>query len=389
MDLSQTRRNRQSSTKPIDGGAEGQDSALLRHIFTQYNTGTEISNLAPGSASVFDRTAGQSLPFTAEFENDLNDAVYLDTFGGFLAPSDLPISTAYDLSNATSEQGEPLLDRNLDDFSIATSDSFSGIFTPVISENCSDNRAPPNPSTRTESCAEKNKTCMVSATQILKSLHISPTACLCSTGNTSGLRQPRMTDSVLTGNRDAVLSASKMLKCTCSLRPQVQLVLCIICDKLISWYRAMIRSDHDGSDVSQSKLPSVTNGIRNDKDQAERVLHQPITIGDHCLDVALECKIRAQVILGELQRLETLVETLSKRIWEGNGGASASRSGRKVFTADSRSPILPEEPGLTEVIHGRLAAFLRRQLQAAKTELATVLGDDQCLAQAARASQAG
>jgi hypothetical protein len=171
-----------------------------------------------------------------------------------------------------------------------------------------------------------------------------------------------MTDSVLTGNRDAVMLVTKMLKYTCSLRPEVQLVLAIICDKLIAWYRAMIRSDYDGCDDSHSTLPSVSNGIRNDKDQAERVLHQPITIGDHCLDVALESKVRAKVVLGELQRLETLVEALSKQIKEANCGVLALRSGSKVFAADSRSPMPPDDPGLTEVIHGRLAAFLRRQL---------------------------
>lgn len=144
----------------------------------------------------------------------------------------------------------------------------------------------------------------------------------------------------------------------------------------------MIRSDCGGGcDNSDSTTsPSVAaNGIRNDKDhQAERVLQQPITIGDHFLDVAMESKIRAQGVLGELQRIEALVETLPRRIKEANyGGASASasflRSGTKVSAAadSSRSSMSSSDElsGLTEAIHERLDTFLLRQLQAPEAEM--------------------
>lgn len=385
---------RQSSPNVLDGLREDQDSASLQHIFTQYATGAETSNQTSGPASVFEvpaeenfslgagtalgvpshRTSSQDLPFTTEFDNFLSDDVYLHGLCGFPGSPNLPVCTPNHFSNTVTEQDEPMLNRNFDYFSIENRDNISGVFSPMALDNCSNPKGPPNSVTCIESCSERNRICMASATKILKSLHITSTACLCRTGNesiTPGPRQPRMTDSVLTGNRDVVTMVSKMLKCICSLRPQVQLVLSIICDKLIAWCRAMIRSNYDGC----SESPSVGNGIRNDKDQAERVLRQPITIGDHRLDGVLESKIRAQVILGELQRLEALIENLARRIKESTCGASAVRAGRKVFTTNPSSPMLSGEPGLPEIIHGRLAAFLRRQLQAAKTDMGTLLGD--------------
>jgi hypothetical protein len=360
-----SRHNRQMSTEATDGVGETQDSAFLRHIFTQYNTATEMPHLAHASSSAFEVTGEENF---SPFENDFREDLYSDAFGS-MAPSDLLVVTPNDLSNESSEHGEPMWDRTHDCSSVGTSDNCFNIVSPAALENNLDTWTSQKPTVHVESCSNQRRTCMASAAKMLKSLHVGPMACLCSIGNelsTQSPLQPRMSDFVLTGNRDIEMSVCLMLKCTCSLGPQLQLVLAIICNKLIAWYQAIIRSQ---SDVSHSTSPSVTNGARNDRIPTEQVLHQPITIGNHFLDVSLESKIKAQVVHNGLQRLEALIEALSRRIKEGKCGALASRSGSGFSTADSSSSIGMDEPGLTEDVQSGLTTYLCRQLQAARTEL--------------------
>jgi hypothetical protein len=163
-----------------------------------------------------------------------------------------------------------------------------------------------------------------------------------------------------------------MLQCPCSSRPQLQLLLCVVCDKIIRWYRALIRSsaelgcgDAEPREVNQKENSNREMQIPRavETESVEKVLHQPITIGLHALDKGLERKIRGQVITGELVRLERLVEELAGRIRESRGG----KEGRTGSAGGQRK--CADEMGLNEVIYGRLAAFLQRQLMSAKREM--------------------
>ncbi|MCJ1366943.1 hypothetical protein MMC16_006074 [Acarospora aff. strigata] len=297
-------------------------------------------------------TFGQELPVPSGFEWDLSSDSDFDALCVALTPSAFLTCMPKDPSDAALQQDTPALAQDTDGFSAGTGD---------------------NTSKRMDSCSDNTRTCMISALNILQALHIPPSACLCACDepSTPSPRQPRMLDSVLSTNRDVVRLVSNMLKCTCSLSSQVQLVLTIICGKLMAWYRAMIRDDHGGCDDNNNNnhlSPIVrssvvnNNNMINDEDHTERVLHQPITVGDYSFDGALESKIRAQVVSSELQHLEALVEKLSGRIQDAKFGnlytAAATRSG-SAATAEN-------ETGLAEAIHRSLIAFLRKQLQAAK-----------------------
>jgi hypothetical protein len=206
-----------------------------------------------------------------------------------------------------------------------------------------------------------------------------------------------MIDSVLSTNREIVLSVSNILKCSCSSSSQVQLVLTLICGKLIAWYRAVIRADDDVSDSpssSSSMVRAVVNNNLNDKDLTERVLHQPITVGEYSLDMALEGKLRAQIVFSELQQLEGLIERLSRRIQEARLGnldtaapaRSANASAPRASAAhvavdlDYPTPPPPDETGLAEVTHPSLCSFLQKQLQVAKAETTQILSNERSAA---------
>lgn len=233
----------------------------------------------------------------------------------------------------------------------------------------------PQKTTAIEFCSPTSRTCMKSALKILQALHIPPRTCLwaCDRMSIPCPHQPRLIDAVLSTNKDIVKSVSNMLKCTCSLSSQVQLILTIICGKVMAWYRAIIRNDNASDNLSL--LPSTASKITNEDDYIERILHQPITLGRYSFDSTLESKIRAQVVFSELQHLETMIETLSGRIHGANFGNSVSGSGGGAFEGGEGSMKM-EERGRAETIRTCLSSFLREQLQAAKDEPNAAKGDE-------------
>lgn len=336
-------------------------------------------------------TSGHELPVTTGFEDDLTADFDFDALCADPITSVFLEGMPRDLPHTPPELDTIALAQNTNEFSASTGDNFPGAF----SEYGLGMRKPQNTTKYFESCSDETRTCMVSALKILQTLHIPPSACLsaCDENSLPSPRQPRMLDSVLSTNRDVVLLVSDMLKCTCSLGPKVQLVLTIICGKLIAWYRAMIRNDRDRCDNSSSSssssfssspmmIGSHVHNNMNDDDQIERVLHQPITVGEYSFDVALGSKIRAHLVLSELRHLETLVGKLSQRIQEAEFEGSLytaawSKSGNITSTADSWPPAPPpEDTRFAESIHRSVSAFLHKQLRAAKAETAPLLSDE-------------
>lgn len=229
-----------------------------------------------------------------------------------------------------------------------------------------------------ETCSENRRSCMTSAIRILQTLHIPSSACLSFDGPSTSpaSRQPRKTDSVLSTNRDIVRLMAEMIKCSCISSSQLQLVLIIICGKLIAWYRAIIRNspdDHPDActdmNVQTSTHPDGTLNAATGM-TSERVLHQPFGVGEYSFDTSLESKIRAQVVSSELQQLEALVANLSGRIQEENPSGDNHNQVIRGHTRGkrSRSTSTIDPSGLSSAVHTSLTAFLHTQLKDAKAE---------------------
>ncbi|KAL9076577.1 MAG: hypothetical protein Q9161_000909 [Pseudevernia consocians] len=320
--------------------------------------------LSSGSTAYVDLrghdTSDQEPPVPAAFEHALSGDFGFDSFYGSLASLDSSACMPNGLSNTAPEQDAMVLARNTDDFSIGTGENFASNLSPA-SEYRLRIKKSQNALEGIGSHSNTGVPCMVSALRILRALHIPRPACLYANDEiaTNSPRQPRMIDSVLSTNRKIILLLSDILKCTCSLNPQVQLVLTVISGKLMAWYRAMIRNDDDSSDDCSSMGQSIVNSNMSDEDQTERVSQRPITVGDYSFDVALEGKIRAQVVSSELQHVDRLVESLSKRIQESNFGKHDIHPGFPTWG----------ETGQAKAIHGALSALLHKQMQAAKSEV--------------------
>ncbi|KAG8527861.1 uncharacterized protein KY384_006777 [Bacidia gigantensis] len=249
-----------------------------------------------------------------------------------------------------------------EDFFSAASDASGSIHSPVPDVVQDDVPRTVSRKRKWSSCSDQKRTCMTSALKILQALHVPPPACLSTHDEESMPHQPRMIDSVLSTNKEVIESVAEIAKCTCSSSSQLQLLLAIICGKLISWYRAIIRNYQP---TKASTTESTLNSGEDSEDGIERVLHQPVTMGGYSCDLELESKIRAQVVFSELQHLEILIETISK---------GKQDSGEVASPGKAHSTRLPsKESGLGDAVQKSLSSFLQGQLEAAKADTTPVL----------------
>ncbi|OQE14774.1 hypothetical protein PENFLA_c035G08982 [Penicillium flavigenum] len=300
---------------------------------------------------------------------DLDPDTYLDTFAGidswsFGAVPGLCSGSIHRVdSNRFDDHDEPTLDcSTLRDPSTPLFAVPDSILTPL--------QTPP-PSTVAVSCLAQHRTpCIITATQSLRSLHIPQTSCVSRRNGGSyesnGPGPPRMSGSVLKANKDAGMSVCRMLQCACALRPQNQLILAIICSRLIAWYRAMIRACFI-SGCSRPSGHSVNSGLNQGPASLEKVVHQPVTIGDHSVDdQAMGLSIQAQVTLRELQHMQRLIETLSARMRETTNSYPKVMQG---FGAEARFP----SAGLPGITRDWLVTHLLKEVHETKTDLMTAL----------------
>ncbi|KAJ5722350.1 hypothetical protein N7488_000385 [Penicillium malachiteum] len=236
--------------------------------------------------------------------------------------------------------------------------AYQSLSTPSLySENSTIPTLSPPLESTTPSCLAQNlPSCILTATKSLRLLHTRQATCLSHNKHSgSNGEPPRMSGSVLKDNQEAGMSVCRMLQCACVLRPQNQLLLATICSRLIVWYQTMIQTcfPHHGS-----------NGLDENKPIPEKVSHQAVTIGDHTVDnLALGSNIQAMVILGELNHLQRLVNTLSVRIQQTE---TLNSSGLAV---DGDSP----SAGLPGVAHDQLVVHLLKGVEAVREDLMLAL----------------
>ncbi|KAF3399428.1 hypothetical protein DPV78_006496 [Talaromyces pinophilus] len=275
-------------------------------------------------------------------------------------------------------------------------------------------------------CSPHARTCMRLSQRIFEVLHTPSPTCLSSEAwrlNGSLSSTPRMTDSVLSNNQQVIRATFGILNCSCSSNFHIQLVLLIICAKLVAWYRALVHAtsagDHHSSTLVDTQTlisPPISSVITNGSyftshqnnthmsldDRSELVVNRPITMGGYVIDASLENKLRAQVILSEIPHLESLIKSVYNslaRMQVGNEKFQASlprtadMSSSATFptksdystygTTNNINSIPATYPGLGKALLGEASrkaailedfnAFLRRQLQSIQEDIVTVL----------------
>ncbi|KAK4995392.1 hypothetical protein LTR66_004785 [Elasticomyces elasticus] len=146
------------------------------------------------------------------------------------------------------------------------------------------------------SLKDRPQSCFTIALNILPSLLTDcPTTC---TLSSTSLNQQNSfaiptIDSVISNNKKIIEAISTMLPCPCSLDDHLATIISIIAFKVMTWYAAAAR------DIPLSDSSSSSSSISSESPTLpfEQVL-----------------RMRAQLVLSELHRVQRLVELLSKRL---------------------------------------------------------------------------
>jgi hypothetical protein len=149
------------------------------------------------------------------------------------------------------------------------------------------------------SAAMPNHDCTQFAFQTLTSLYSPPSAPPSANdfnGSSDGL--PTL-DSVLSTNKTAVDKLYVLLGCPCSANPHFSTTIAFTVTKILSWYQAIAGVS------SQEDFPVNT--------PMEAFIHTPISLGDFRLEVEDEDTFRTQLVLGELRKVEKLIDKFSER----------------------------------------------------------------------------
>ncbi len=216
-------------------------------------------------------------------------------------------------------------------------------------------------------CTNSHQNCLSSALATLQTLHIPPTNCLSSAVSTNPpipIPTPRKTDSVLAINRAAVQRVSQIIRCTCIDSSQMQLILVVICEKLIAWYQALLRSFPGPHDIRDNSTSTSAD------ESTERVLHQHFALGDCSFGLELESSIFAQVMTAELQQFEIVIRDLETRLRFLNGQGTETGTGRMGHQFVSTIEL----PGSLSPVHEQLTACILAKVVELKDRIGGDLG---------------
>jgi hypothetical protein len=159
----------------------------------------------------------------------------------------------------------------------------------------------------------QNHDCTQFAFQTLNSLYAPPSSPPSATdfnGTSEGL--PTL-DAVLSTNKSAVDKLYVLLGCPCSANPHFSTTIAFTVTKILSWYQA-IAGVHDQDDGSiNTPLEAFT--------------HTPISLGDFRLEVEDEDTFRTQLVLGELRKVEKLIDKFSERYCKATNPAETGIEG--------------------------------------------------------------
>jgi hypothetical protein len=161
--------------------------------------------------------------------------------------------------------------------------------------------------------AMPNHDCTQFAFRTLNSLYAPPSSQPSANdfnGSSDGL--PTL-DSVLSTNKTAVDKLYVLLGCPCSANPHFSTTIAFTVTKILSWYQAIAGVS------SQDDFPINT--------PMEAFTHTPISLGDFRLEVEDEDTFRTQLVLGELRKVEKLIDKFSERYCKSTNTAETGIEG--------------------------------------------------------------
>jgi hypothetical protein len=164
------------------------------------------------------------------------------------------------------------------------------------------------------SASVQNHDCTQFAFQTLNSLYSPPSSQPSVNdfnGSTNGL--PTL-DTVLSTNKAAVDKLFVLLGCPCSANPHFSTTIAFTITKILSWYQAV-------AGMNQASADSPINT------QMEAFTHTPISLGEFRIEGEEEETFRTQLVLGELRKVEKLIDKFQERYCKANPAETGIEGG--------------------------------------------------------------
>lgn len=217
--------------------------------------------------------------------------------------------------------------------------------------------------------------CLLRALALLKQLFVNAsTACTCSRRQNydNSVYQLPTIQSIIVENKRAIEAVDNILKCPCSQDGYLLSIISLIVFKVLGWYTAAAR-EPPATDGSRGPSKSRSDSERHSPCYSEQVVHSPTVVGSHSIDGEDQGRMAAQLVLGELHRVQQLINLLSQRL-KGHGvhnvGVDTPNS-----AADGQDP-LPEGENtspFSATMLDQLEADLRKRLRALSLEIINML----------------
>ena len=258
--------------------------------------------------------------------------------------------------------------------SLSTSDDSTSLFNNYTTTSFQIQSPPPTLPTPSGEATDHNRvleekmpelvrshSCFITATSILAAQCSSmTTACMQATSSSQSSSLPTI-NSVITQNRSTIESLNSMLICPCTLDRHLTTIIFLIALKVVAWYAAVARSTSQSSNCSA--IEAANDGCSR-KPSPERVLQTPTTVGRYHLDGDDSSRMRAQLVLSELHRVQRVVELMSRRL-----EAMRQRSESTISPHDTD----PCEENVSASVFSQLEADLRRRLLTVSRDMMEIL----------------
>lgn len=163
---------------------------------------------------------------------------------------------------------------------------------------------------------ERPHSCLSLALDILPILYISPPTCTLASVSPC-IHESFTTDYIICSNKKIIESISIMLDCPCSLDGPLAFIIALITFQILAWYDAAVK-DVDGTQTNDSAGRA-----------SEQILHVPIAIRKKQSESIQDKRMRAQLILNELNCVGRFVKLLSQRFKEARAQAEINLSTEK------------------------------------------------------------
>ncbi|RYP41560.1 hypothetical protein DL767_000902 [Monosporascus sp. MG133] len=136
-------------------------------------------------------------------------------------------------------------------------------------------------------------------------------AFLRSTTSATASAMPTMQD-IIDKNKHVIESVGVMLRCSCSNDGYLLAIICLIVLKVLSRYDVAARKG--SSPTSDYGNPRCSASSASSSPYRSELTTGPLAVGDHCLDGEDSDRMAAQLVLGELHRVQRLFHQLTTKL---------------------------------------------------------------------------